>query len=60
MVTHSETDTVFGGWGWLSAVTGATGASVRQWQSDHPVSVHGNPTWLRFRVTVATAWGVTL
>lgn len=36
---------------------------VLQWKQrrrDHPVSVHVKATWLRFRVTVASAWGVTL
>ena len=63
-MTHSESQSQYlGGWGEVGRGgpgPAVTGASVKQRQSDHPVSVHGEPTALRFRVTVASAWGVTL
>lgn len=32
---------------------------VKNKESDHPVSVHGRLTWLEFRVTEQSAWGMT-
>lgn len=57
-MTYSESRShyIWGGEG--SAVTDAS--VKKQRQSDHPVSVHGEPTWQRCRATVSSARGLTL